>query len=108
MLPDADSGGADSLPNYGKNDPEPDWYAQDRSNVGVAQDEAADEVLSIYDTKKSKLTSFYEGFKKKTSWYLWNRYKNKYDTYEDFKRSEVYNSSISSDFRKLLEVFKKK
>lgn len=89
----------------GKVDHETDWYAQDRSREGVVQDDNV--VISTYDNKISKLTSFYIGFKKKSSWYIWNRYNNKYDTYEDFKRSEVYNNSISSDIKKLFGIRKK-
>lgn len=41
---------------------EVNWYAQDRRNLSVVQDD--DVVLSTYDTKKFKLKSFYLGKKK--------------------------------------------
>jgi hypothetical protein len=65
---------------------EPDWYAKDHSNEGVAQysNEDLSEKKNLF--KKFKLSSFYIGFKNKTSWYLWNRYRKKYGSYEEFKK----------------------
>ena len=77
-----------------------DWYAQDRSREGVAVNED-DVVLFSNRCEPSKVSSFYIGLKKKMSWYLWNRYSNKYDSYAEFKGGVSINRSISSDFKRL-------
>lgn len=87
--------------NYGRTDLiEPDWYAQDRSNEGVAQNEVDVSISNL--TEISKVSSIYIGFKKRMSWHLWNRYKNKYDSYENLKKKNGgINRSITSDLKRL-------
>lgn len=83
-------------PNYNRTDPiEPDWYRQNRENVGVCEYDQSN------PSEISNISIFYIAVKNKTSWYLWKVHSKKYGSYKEFKKQAGHKGSISSDLRKI-------
>lgn len=88
-----------TLPYYGRTDPiEPDWYAQDRSNVNTWQDEQLE--VSPIVQKNSKFLKFYISLKTRTCWYMRQCHSKKYGSYGDLRKTGKFNISLSQDIRK--------
>ena len=94
-------------PEY-SGDIEPDWYTQDRTDVGVCESSNEDQSTIHFVPIKSKISAYYIAFKNKTSLFLWKRHSSKqYSSYEDFKRHSNYNTSLSWDLKRLFGINKK-
>lgn len=99
-----------SLPNYNKKgDIEPDFYSGDRSAEGVSQFEDESDNIDLVNNNNeySKMSTIYISLKYKSSWYLINKHRKNYGSYQDYRQNSNLKGSISKDIKSLFKIFKK-